>query len=122
MAAEPVTLPVRAAKSGTPAPPRHLSAAARKFWRSVLAAYELETHHLAILAAACEAMDRMAEARAAIEADGAYISGRFGMKAHPALAIERDSRTAMLRAIRELGLDLEAPASSRPPSRWHTSR
>jgi P27 family predicted phage terminase small subunit len=122
MAAEPVTLPVRAAKSGTATPPRHLSPAARKFWRSVLAAYELEVHHLAILAAACEAMDRMAEARAAIEADGAYIDGRFGKKAHPALAIERDSRTAMLRAIRELGLDLEAPASSRPPSRWHTSR
>jgi P27 family predicted phage terminase small subunit len=116
---EPALLPVGRARA---AAPRHLSPTARAFWRSVLADYDLEAHHLAILAAACEAMDRMRQARDAIEADGAYIEGRFGMKAHPALAVERDSRTAMLRAIRELGLDLESPASSRPPSRWHVSR
>lgn len=102
-------------------PPSHLQGPSRAFWRSVLAGYELEPHHLAVLQAGCEAMDRMNEARAAIERDGAYITGRFGMKAHPALAVERDSRTAMLRAIRELGLDLEAPtAPTRPPSRWRS--
>lgn len=100
-----------------PSAPRHLTASARAFWRSVVGEYELEVHHLAILQAACEARDRLAEARAAIERDGPYVEGRFGMKAHPALAIERDSRTAMLRALRELGLDLEAPIS-RPPTRW----
>lgn len=102
-----------------PTAPRHLSESSRAFWRSVVAEFELETHHLAILQAACEARDRMDEARAAIDTDGAYITGRFGMKAHPALAVERDSRTAMLRALRELGLDLEAPAS-RPPTRWRS--
>lgn len=100
-----------------PTAPRHLSEPSRVFWRSVVADFDLEPHHLAILAAACEARDRMDQARAAIDTDGAYIEGRFGMKAHPALAVEIASRTAMLRAIRELGLDLEAPAS-RPPSRW----
>jgi P27 family predicted phage terminase small subunit len=83
----------------------------------VVADFELETHHLTILAAACEAMDRMSAARAQIAADGITVDGRYGPRAHPAIAIERDSRTAMLRAIRELGLDLEAPAS-RPSSRW----
>ena len=102
-----------------PSPPEHLSAEATALWGEVLGDYELEAHHLRILQAACEALDRAAEARAAIERDGAYIEGRFGMKAHPALAIERDSRTQLLRALRELGLDLETPTASKPPpSRW----
>ncbi len=83
-----------------------------------MADYELEEHHRAILAVALEARDRMYQASAAIEADGPYVGGRFGLKAHPALAVERDSRLAMLRALRELGLDLEAPSTPRPPSRW----
>jgi hypothetical protein len=53
----------------------------------------------------------MREAQAAIAADGAYVTGRFGPKAHPGIAVERDSRLAMLRAFRELGLDVEIPSS-----------
>lgn len=103
-----------------PQPPKHLGAAGRALWRSIVAEYELEPHHLAVLEAACQARDRMDEAHAAIERDGAYLPGRFGTKAHPALAVERDSRIAMLRCLRELGLDLEAPATSRPPTRWRS--
>jgi hypothetical protein len=82
-----------------------------------MADYELEPRHETVLLVALEALDRMREAQRAVTADGAYIDGRFGKKAHPALAIERDSRLAFLRSSRELGLDLEAPAS-RPPTRW----
>ncbi len=102
-------------------PPAHLSDASKRFWRRVLREYELETHHLAILTVACEALDRLTEAREAITRDGAYIAGRFGIKAHPALAVENAARGAALKAIRELGLDLDSPATtspSRPPSRW----
>jgi phage terminase small subunit len=100
------------------AAPRHLSAESRRLWRETTRVYELEARHLAILLCALEAFDRMREAQAAVKADGAYVDGRFGMKSHPGLAVERDSRLAFLRAQRELGLDLEAPAASRPPSRW----
>lgn len=96
----------------TPAP-AHLSAEARTIWRSVLVDYELERRHEAVLLIALEAFDRMREAQAAIAADGAYVDGRFGKKAHPALAVERDSRIAFLRAQRELGLDLTAPPETR---------
>ena len=99
-------------------PPKHLSATARRFWTDVLSDYTLEPHHLAVLTVACEAMDRAAEARAAIARDGDYVEGRFGLKAHPGLAIERDARTQILRAVRELGLDLEQPTTPGPPSRW----
>lgn len=116
MTADPLRLP-RPGRREAP-PPAHLSRAARAMWRRIVADYELEEHHRAILAAALEARDRMYQARDAIAADGAYVEGRFGPKAHPAIAVERDSRLAMLRALRELGLDLEAPASPRPPSRW----
>ena len=80
--------------------------------------YALEAHDVAILTTTCEALDRMRSAQAAITRDGEYVNGRFGMKAHPGHAIERDSRIAFLRGVRELGLDLETPATPRPPSRW----
>lgn len=101
-----------------PPAPAHLSRSSKAMWRRLLVEYDLEEHHRAILSAALEARDRVYEARAAIDVDGAYIPGRFGMKAHPGLAVERDSRLAMLRALRELGLDLETPSAPRPPSRW----
>ncbi len=101
-----------------PPAPAHLTAEAKALWRSVLREYQLEAHHVPVLQAACEAQDRMNEARCAIDRDGAYVEGRFGLKAHPAIAVERDSRLAMVRCLRELGLDLESPATSRPPTRW----
>jgi P27 family predicted phage terminase small subunit len=102
------------------APPKHLSAESKKLWRSVLADYELEPRHEAVLLAALEALDRMRQAQALIAAEGLTVLDRYGTaKAHPAVVIERDSRTAFLRAMRELGLDLDAPPTTRPPSRYH---
>lgn len=100
-----------------PPAPRHLSTEAKALWRSIVREFELETHHLSVLERACESLDRLRQAQAAVATDGAYVVGRFGPKSHPALAIERDSRLAFLRCVRELGLDLEAPAS-RLPTRW----
>ena len=101
-----------------PASPAHLKTAGRRLWRAVTRAYELEAHHREILAAACEACDRMTEAREVVDEEGITVEGRFGPKAHPAVAVELNSRTAMLRAIRELGIDVEAISESRPPSRY----
>src|SRR5687767_3040990 len=107
------------ARSRPPTAPRHLHDAGKALWRGVLADYEVtDTHDLARLQAAAEAADRITQAREAVERDGAYVEGRFGMKAHPALAIERDARTQLLRALRELGVDLAQAAPTRPPSRW----
>ncbi len=88
----------------------------------MVAEYVLEAHHLALLERACEALGRLVEARDAIARDGAYVEGRFGVRAHPALAVEAQSRIAFARIVRELGLDLVAPAASRPPTRWRNDR
>jgi P27 family predicted phage terminase small subunit len=103
----------------TTAAPRHLSTEARKLWRSVLADYELEPRHLTVLLCALEAFDRYREAQGILAYEGLTTTDRYGgRKPHPAVAIERDSRIALWRGLRELGLDLDAPATSRPPSRW----
>jgi P27 family predicted phage terminase small subunit len=97
----------------TPAP-KHLSPSSRKLWAEILDRYELEAHHLAVLTKTLEARDRSEAARAVIERDGVLTTSRLGeVKAHPAIAIERDSRAAFLAGIKQLGLDLDGPP---PPS------
>ena len=91
-------------------PPLHLRPETRAWCASVDRDYELEPHHRRLLVLAAEAWDRAAQAREEIAAAGAYYVDRFGSpKAHPALAVERDSRTAFARLVRELELDAAEP-------------
>jgi P27 family predicted phage terminase small subunit len=84
----------------------------------VLADYDLEGHHLRLLQSAAETWDRLQQAREMIDRDGLTIqTGDGGLKAHPAVAIERDARLAFARLVRELDLDAGAPSGSpRPPA------
>jgi phage terminase small subunit len=104
--------------AATPKPPRHLSPATRKWYASVLENYELEPHHLKLLQLAAEAWDRCEQARLALAEHGTTFLDRFGApRTRPEIAVERDSRLAFARLIRELDLDTETPvAASRPPS------
>lgn len=99
-------------------PPAHLSAAARKFFRGVVEDYSLDEHHVKLLVLACEALDRGEQARVTLAAEGITFVDRFGSpRAHPCVAIERDSRTAYARLLRELALDFgEEDTASRPPA------
>ncbi len=99
-------------------PPKHLSAEAKKWWRAVSGGYELESHHLKLLQAAAESWDRMIQARDVLNKDGLTFLDRFGQpKSRPEVSVERDSRTAFQRALRELNLDVESGPveDSRPP-------
>jgi len=101
-----------------PEPPPHLSPSALQWWRSVVDRYRLEEHHLRLLQLACEAWDRSQEAREQVAKEGLTVPGREGgMRPHPCIAIERDSRLAVARLVRELDLDTEPPVSERigPP-------
>ena len=97
--------------------PTHLKAPTRRWYADVLRDYDLEPHHERLLQAAAEAWDRLQESRVTLRKDGTYIDGRYGKRAHPAVAVERDSRTAFARLIRELDLDSEPSPDPRPPRR-----
>lgn len=103
----------------TPPPPPHLKAPGKALWKAILSEYDVgDAHDLARLQVAAECADRGAEARDAIERDGAYTEGKFGLKAHPALAVEQAARILLLRAIREMGVDVAEAQPTRPPTRW----
>ena len=97
--------------------PQHLSASTRHWFESVCKSYELEPHHLKLLTLAAEAWDRTQQARTIIDSEGITFLDRFDQpKARPEIGIERDSRLAFARLVRELDLDTEAtPEASRPP-------
>jgi len=93
-----------------PEPPIHLSSSSQQLWRMTVQRYELAEHHLRILQLLCEAWDRTQQARTQLDEEGLTVRGaEGGVRSHPAAAIERDSRLAVARLIRELDLDIEPP-------------
>jgi P27 family predicted phage terminase small subunit len=91
-------------------PPEHLTAAAKKLWRTIVDEVELDGPALLLLTTMCEMHDRMNQARAVLKREGILAKDRFGqLKPHPACSIERDSAAAMMRAWRLLGFDQQPP-------------
>lgn len=105
-------------------PPKHLKAGTRKWWATVVREYELEEHHLRLLTLAAEAWDRCEQARKALAKHGLTYNDRFHQpRARPEVAIERDSRIAFARLLRELDLDVEPSRSpGRPPGLGRVGR
>lgn len=102
-----------------PAAPRHLSPEARAWWREIVARFDVPPHHLANLEGAAVALDRARACRDIIAAEGVVMVDRFGQsKEHPAAQAERGYLIVHARLVREAGLDLQAVATPRQPSRW----
>jgi len=95
--------------------PKHLRAATRKWFESVISDYEFEAHHVRLLQLAAEAWDRCQEAREAIKKTGMTFENKYQeVKIRPEVTVEKDSRIAFVRIVRELNLS-EEPSDSRPP-------
>src|SRR5438046_7981086 len=101
----------------SPKPPKHLRSQTRRWFSQVVESYELEEHHLRLLALAGESWDRCESAREVIDREGLTFVDRFGAPhARPEIAIERDSKIGFARLVRELDLDIDPPVSpGRPP-------
>lgn len=99
-----------------PKPPGHLRAETRRWWASVVEDFVLEPHHVRLLTLAAEAWDRCWQAREALAEHGITYTDRFGSpKARPEVAVERDSKIAFARLLRELNLDIDSPDEPRAP-------
>ena len=100
-----------------PKPPAHLSDAAKKWWRKITAEFLFDTpDSVMVLELVMECFDRQRAARELVDKEGPIILDRFGQKKqHPATIVERDAKMAMLRALRQLGLDVIAPGQIAKP-------
>jgi P27 family predicted phage terminase small subunit len=103
--------------------PSHLKIETAAWWVSVHDDYSLEAHHTRLLTLAAESWDRCQQAREAVDKDGITVkTADGGLKAHPAIAIERDARLAFARLVRELDLDVDPPSSGRRPPALGSNR
>ena len=108
MAKRPTPLHVVTSDGGLPDPPGHLGDAGLELWQSIQRSYQIDDPGgLALLRVAAEAADRAASCRVQLDQQGEVIVIKGVPRAHPAAAIERDARAALIRALKELRLDVE---------------
>jgi P27 family predicted phage terminase small subunit len=87
--------------------PKHLTRESSAWYKKIIDEYGItDTGGLLLLQTACESFDRMKEAQKLIAVEGITILDFRGTpRIHPANAVERDSRSALISAIKTLGLD-----------------
>lgn len=105
---------------GLPPAPKTLSREARAWWKKFNEDFDFDVTGRMLLQQALEAFDEMRAAQKLISHEGAVIRDRWGQrKPHPATAIIRDSRNAVLHAFQLLHLDAEPlrDGPGRPPGR-----
>ena len=73
--------------------------------------FGIESHRYQTLQAACEAWDLSQLARRALSKGLSYKDAKGQWRARPEVAIARDARTAYLRAVKELKIDMSPPSS-----------
>jgi P27 family predicted phage terminase small subunit len=99
--------------------PEHLSHEAAVWWDKIVADFCVDdTPGLLLLQTALEAFDRMRQAQESIKEHGTIYKDRFKQpKASPACIVERDSRSAMLSALKALDFGEDTPPL--PGARQH---
>jgi phage terminase small subunit len=89
-----------------PAPPKHLSREAKRWFIEVTREFDLSPTDLKLLCLAGECLDLAETARRSVAKDGATIPDEKGvLRANPAVLIARDNRTLFARLIRDLRID-----------------
>ena len=90
-----------------PARSMTLTGRAAELHAKVLDRWELDEVAAAILALACESLQRADEASAIVSREGMCVPDRWGKpQKHPATLLERDHRAAAAQSLQKLGLSL----------------
>lgn len=110
--------PSRSKRESTYKAPAHLQKKTAEWFLSVVNEFELSAHHVRLLILAAESWDRCDQARKAIRKKGLVYNDRFNRpRIRPEVGVERDSRIAFARLLRELALDVSTPDDEpRPPA------
>ena len=96
--------------------PNHLQTETRKWFRQIVSEYELESHHVRLLEMAGSVWDEYEAARKSVAQHGQIFVDRYNQpRERPEVGIARQARIAFARLVRELALDVEPPAPTRPP-------
>lgn len=86
----------------------HLAPTTLRWIEYVQAHWDLDEHHERLLQLAAEAWDRAQQSRRALDLHGLTYVDRFGApRTRPEVAVERDSRLAFARLLKDLDLDQE---------------
>ncbi len=105
------------AKKATGGIPAHLSAEAKAIWREVIT--RCNPNSTALLKVACEAYDRLQQARREVARDGLTLVTPTGYRQeHPALKVEKEARSGFLQAWRILARGMTSSQDiGRPPTK-----
>jgi P27 family predicted phage terminase small subunit len=95
--------------------PKHLSAEAKAWWERIQNEYSVQdSGGVFLLTSMLESFDQMRAAQALITSDGLVCRDRYDqVKANPATVVARDARSAMLQAMKQLGLDIPVPGTNK---------
>jgi phage terminase small subunit len=97
-------------------PPAGLRAATKRWYLDVSRDWQLEPHHLRLLALAAQSWDEAQSAAELVRRDGLLVTMPSGaQRPHPAVRIGSEAKSLFAKLIRELDLDLEPPAEARRP-------
>jgi P27 family predicted phage terminase small subunit len=100
-----------------PTAPKHLRKETQKWFNSVIADFMLDDSGIKLLTKCAEAYDRSEQAREMLAKEGlTFLDSKGSPRAHPACAIERDSRIAFCRLLRDLDISDSTPGDGRPPA------
>jgi len=101
-----------------PSPPKHLTAASKRWWKSVATEFPLSDTDYKLLDLAAETLDVIEDARKVLKKQGMVFEVESNLKQNPAALIMRDNKALFSRLVKDLRLDgppSPPKANGRPP-------